>query len=191
MRRYALHAQSLRHTVSFPRRFRNPRPPQGDQIASKRPLRETVCLLAWWKSLARSADYGPQPFRDPVVDIGESMRDFRTLTVWKKAHRVTLEVYRLTRAFPREERFGLTAHLRKSAASVPTNLAEGCGRAGERELARFVSIASGSASETEYQLLLACDLGYLSTDEYRAVDGQVNEVKKMLGALHRKLTADS
>jgi len=106
------------------------------------------------------------------------MRDFRTLTVWKKAHRLTLEVYRLT------------AHLRKPASSVPSNLAEGCGRTGERELARFVSIASGSASETEYQLLLAHDLGYLPADAYRAADGHVNEVKKMLWALRRKLTAD-
>ena len=78
------------------------------------------------------------------------MRDFRKLAVWHKAHRLTLYVYGLTSSFPREERLGLTAQLRRSAASVPTNIAAGCGRFGERELARFVSIASGSASETEY-----------------------------------------
>ena len=82
--------------------------------------------------------------------------------------------------FPREERFGLTAHLRKSATSIPSNIAEGCGREGERELARFLSIAAGSASESEYQLLLARDLGYLQPDVHRPLDDQVNEVKRML-----------
>jgi four helix bundle protein len=119
------------------------------------------------------------------------MRDFKRLTVWQKAHRLALDVYRLTSGFPREERFGLTAQLRKSAASVPTNIAEGCGRSGEREFAHFVSIASGSASETEYHLLLAHDLGYLSAHQHQVADANVNEVKKMLGALHRKLTANS
>ena len=74
------------------------------------------------------------------------MRDFRDLQVWQKAHRLTLDVYRATRSFPTEERYGLTAQLRRSAASIPTNIAEGCGRDGERELARFISIAAGSAS---------------------------------------------
>ena len=70
------------------------------------------------------------------------MRDFRELKVWHQAHRLTLDVYKLTLLFPRDERFGLVTQLRKSAASVPTNIAEGCGRYGERELARFVAIAS-------------------------------------------------
>ena len=118
------------------------------------------------------------------------MRDFKRLTVWQKAHRLALDGYRLTAGFPREERFGLTAQLRKSAASVPTNIAEGCGRFGDREFARFVSIASGSATETEYHLLLAHDLGYLADDPYAASDAQVNEVKKMLRALHGRLIAN-
>ena len=89
------------------------------------------------------------------------MRDFRDLQVWQKAHRLVLEVYAATRSFPTDERYGLTAQVRRSAASVPTNIAEGCGRDGERDLARFISIAAGSASETEYHLLLARDLEYL------------------------------
>lgn len=117
------------------------------------------------------------------------MRDFRELQVWRKAHQLSLEVYRATRSFPSEERFGLTAQLRRSAASVPTNIAEGCGRGSERELARFLSIAAGSASETEYHLLLTRDLEYLSAAEHERLAGLVNEVKKMLGALHRKLAA--
>lgn len=118
------------------------------------------------------------------------MRDFKSLTVWQKAHSLTLKVYRMSGAFPREERFGLTAQLRKSTASVPTNIAEGCGRYGDREFARFVSIAAGSACETEYHLLLAYDLGYLADETYRAADAQINEVKKMLRGLHGRLTAN-
>ena len=92
------------------------------------------------------------------------MRDFRELKVWEKAHRLTLQVYRITKNFPSDEQFGLTVQLRRAAASVPTNIAEGCGRDSERELARFMSIAGGSASEVEYQLLLACDLNYIQDE---------------------------
>jgi four helix bundle protein len=118
------------------------------------------------------------------------MRDFRDLQVWQKAHRLTLDVYQATRNFPTEERYGMTAQLRRSAASIPTNLAEGCGRDGERELARFISIAAGSAAETEYHLMLARDLEYLPAHDHDRLAGLVTEVKKMLGALHRKLKAD-
>jgi four helix bundle protein len=116
-----------------------------------------------------------------------TMRDFKELKVWQKAHRFVLDVYRHTRDFPPEERFGLTSHLRKSATSVPSNIAEGCGREGERELARFLSIAGGSASEAEYQLLLARDLDYLSHDHHHQLDAQVNEVKRMLNSFVQTL----
>jgi four helix bundle protein len=119
------------------------------------------------------------------------MRDFRKLKVWEKAHCFTLQVYKITKIFPSDERFGLTAQLRRAAASVPTNIAEGSGRESERELARFMSIAAGSASEVEYQLLLACDLGYIQNEAYRKLDQQVNEVKKMLNSFILKLTAKS
>ena len=85
-------------------------------------------------------------------------------------------------SFPSDERFGLTAQLRRSAASVPTNIAEGCGREGERELARFLSIAAGSASETEYHLLLALDLGYLPRAGHQPLHDLVIEIRKMLSA---------
>ncbi len=119
------------------------------------------------------------------------MRDFRSLKVWEKAHQLTLAVYKATRAFPSEERYGLTRQLRRSAASVPTNLAEGCGRDSERELHRFMSIAAGSASEAEYQLLLARDLGYLPTDAYQGLHSSVTEAKRMLAGFMKKLRADS
>jgi four helix bundle protein len=119
------------------------------------------------------------------------MKDFRKFKVWEKAHNFTLQVYRLTRNFPSDERFGLTAQLRRAAASVPTNIAEGCGRDSERELARFMSIAAGSASEVEYQLILACDLNYIQDETYGELHQQVNELKKMLNSFIKKLTAKS
>ena len=115
------------------------------------------------------------------------MRDFKELKVWQKAHHLVLGVYRHTKSFPPEERFGLTRQLRNAAASIPSNIAEGCGRVGERELAHFLSIAAGSASEAEYQLLLARDLGYLQGDAHRQLDDQVNEVKRMLNSFLQKL----
>ena len=118
------------------------------------------------------------------------MRDFRELKVWQKAHGFVLDVFRHTKTFPAGERFGITAHLRKSATSVPSNIAEGCGRKTEREFARFLSIAAGSTSESEYQLLLARDLGYLEDEPYLHLDQQVNEVKRMLNSLIQKLTAN-
>ena len=118
------------------------------------------------------------------------MRDFRELLVWQKAHRLTLDVYRTTKTFPTEERYGLTAQLRRSVASVPTNIAEGCGRDGQRDFTRFLSIAAGSASEVEYHLMLARDLEYPPTQTHDQLHDLVTEVKKMLAALHRKLTAE-
>jgi four helix bundle protein len=117
------------------------------------------------------------------------MRDFRNLKVWQKAHSLVLDVYRSSRGFPTDERFGLTSHLRKSAISIPSNIAEGCGRESERELARFLSIAAGSASETQYQILLAHDLSYLKIEEYEHLNGLVTEVKRMLYSLHQKVSA--
>jgi four helix bundle protein len=83
------------------------------------------------------------------------MRNFKELKVWQKAHQWVLEIYRVTASFPLEERYGLVSQLRRSAASVPANIAEGRGRKSEREFARYLDIAAGSASETEYHILLA------------------------------------
>jgi len=118
------------------------------------------------------------------------VRAFRELVVWQKAHALTLALYKVTRDFPRDERFGLTAQARRAAASVPANLAEGCGRRTAADFGRFVQIALGSASELEYHLVLAADLGFLPPDEYAALDTCTTEVKRMLTGLARKLTAD-
>ena len=86
--------------------------------------------------------------------MDESVKDFHELKVWQKAHQLTLAVYQTTAGFPREELYGLTSQLRRASSSVGANLAEGCGRNGDAEFARFCSIAMGSASELEYHLLL-------------------------------------
>lgn len=117
------------------------------------------------------------------------MKDFRGLKVWEKAHALALQVYQVSAAFPRAEMFGLTAQIRRASTSIPSNLAEGCGRRTDNDLGRFVVIAMGSASELEYQLLLSRDLGYVSGTVYEDLAGRVVEVKRMLAALVRRLTS--
>jgi four helix bundle protein len=119
------------------------------------------------------------------------MRDFRTLRVWEKAHQLTLVVYKTTRNFPQNELYGLTSQMRRASASIPTNIAEGCGRETEAELARFMYIALGSASELEYQCLLAHDLNFLSDSVYQDLHNKATEVKRMLTAFIKKLKAES
>jgi len=118
------------------------------------------------------------------------MKDFRKLSVWQKSHELTLAVYKATRTFPREELYGLTSQTRRSSASIPANIAEGCGRSGDTELGRFLQIAAGSASELEYHLLLSRDLGILNIAAYDALVGKAVEVKRMLCSLIKKLKAD-
>ena len=115
------------------------------------------------------------------------MRDFRNLQVWEKGHSLTLNVYKATASFPKDELYGLISQIRRSSASIPTNIAEGCGRNGDAELARFMTISLGSASEVEYQLLLAHDLGYLSQDLYTELHEKVTEIKRMLAGFIKTL----
>lgn len=108
------------------------------------------------------------------------MRNFRELKVWEKAHTFVLGVYGVTCQFPDNERYGLTSQLRRASASVPSNLAEGCGRNTEKDLAHFCDIAMGSACEAEYQLILAHDLHYIDDHQYQSLEDQLIEVKRML-----------
>ena len=107
------------------------------------------------------------------------MRDFHRLKVWGKAHAVTLEVYQATRGFPKEEMYGLTSQMRRAAASVCANVAEGCGRRGALEFARFLDIAQGSASELEYHLLLSVDLKLLDPETHTRLNSEVVQVKRI------------
>jgi len=119
------------------------------------------------------------------------MRDFRTLKVWQKAHEMALCVYKATQPFPREELYGLVSQLRRATTSVPANIAEGSGCNGNREFAYFLRIAFRSASEAEYHLLLARDLGYLDSKVHQSLNNRVTEVKRMLTGLIEKLNTDN
>ena len=118
------------------------------------------------------------------------MKDFRDLKVWRLAHTVTLAVYQCTRDFPREETYGMTSQLRRCSASVAANIAEGCGRRGNGEFHRFLQIASGSASELDYHLLLARDLEFLPVAEYERLAQGLNELRRMLTSLILKVDAE-
>jgi four helix bundle protein len=117
------------------------------------------------------------------------MQDFRQLEVWQKAHRLTLAVYRATAAFPSSEQYGLTSQVRRASVSIPANIAEGCGRDGSPDLARFLQMAMGSASEVEYHLLLSKELGYLSVPASKQLTAEIVEVKRMLASLIKRVRA--
>lgn len=118
------------------------------------------------------------------------MQDFRQLKVWQAAHHTTVEPYRMTRRFPKEELYGLAGQIRRRSASIAANIAEGCGRGANPDFARFLHIAMGFASELEYHLLLAHDLELLTHDEYERMGSKVTEVKRMLTSLIRKVKAE-
>jgi four helix bundle protein len=115
------------------------------------------------------------------------LKDFKRLEVWQLAHQLTLSIYSATSIFPKHELFGLTSQLRRSAASIGSNIAEGCGRGGQIEFNRFLQIAAGSCSEVEYQLLLARDLRYVPPDLHSSLERETQSVRRMLAALTRSI----
>ena len=118
------------------------------------------------------------------------MKDFRDLLVWRKAHLLTLASYRSTQDFPKQETYGLTSQIRRSAASIAANIAEGCGKPGNAGFHRFLNIASGPASELEYHFLLSKDLGFIDASGYEQLNNDVVEVKRMLASLARKVNEE-
>lgn len=115
------------------------------------------------------------------------MQNFKDLKVWVKSHEITLKIYSLTKGFPKEEIYTLTSQIRRCSSSIPANIAEGCGKNSNSDLGRFLNIALGSANETEYFLLLAKDLGYLTIDDHQLLERSINEVKAMLISLIQKV----
>jgi four helix bundle protein len=115
------------------------------------------------------------------------MKNFRDLQVWQKAHVLTLNSYKATAQFPREELYGLVSQIRRCSASIAANMAEGCGRRGNAQFHRFLQIATGSASELQYHFLLARDLGFISAKDYSSLNDSVVELKRMLSSLSRKV----
>jgi four helix bundle protein len=115
------------------------------------------------------------------------LKDFKELKAWNKAHEVTLELYRQTRQFPREELYGLTSQIRRAASSMGANIAEGSGRRSDGEMSRFLHIARGSAVELEYHLLLARDLELLPVSSFTVLARQVDEIQRMLTSLIQRV----
>lgn len=114
------------------------------------------------------------------------MRNFRKLSVWEKSHSLVLSIYKHTSWFPKEEVYGLTSQMRRSASSIPSNIAEGCGRNTQPQFARFLNIAFGSASELEYQIILSKDLEFIRDEVFNELLQNVTEIKRMLSSLLKK-----
>ena len=108
------------------------------------------------------------------------MRDFHKLGIWQRSHQLTLDVYKVSKSFPKDELFGLTSQIRRAASSIPTNIAEGCGRASNKDYAHFLQIAIGSASEIEYELLLAHDLEYINDEAFNKLTSETIAIRKMI-----------
>ena len=115
------------------------------------------------------------------------MRDFKKYEIWELSHRFTLEVYQLTSQFPKEELYNLTSQIRRTSASIPTNISEGCGRNSDKEFNHFLNISLGSANETEYLLLLSKDLKYISEESFSELELKVNTIKSKIFKLKQKL----
>lgn len=115
------------------------------------------------------------------------MRDFRKYKVWELGHEISISMYKISQFFPPEEIYGITSQMRRAAYSIPSNIAEGCGRESDTEFKRFLIISQGSSSELEYFSLLAKDLGYIDDSIYLKLNDSINKVKRSLNKLIQKL----
>lgn len=115
------------------------------------------------------------------------MRNFQTLSIWQRSHQLTLETYKMTQGLPKEELFGLTSQMRRSASSVPTNIAEGCGRNSNAQLSNFLQISLGSISELHYQFILSKDLLYINEPTFSKLEAEAIEIRRMMFAYRSKL----
>jgi four helix bundle protein len=116
------------------------------------------------------------------------MQDFKNLTVWHAARRLTKSIYQMTALFPENERFGLSSQMRRASISICSNIAEGCGRRGDPEFRRFLSLAMGSACELESELILCLDLSLIAAAPQQEVLKTLTEIKRMLGGLINRLS---
>lgn len=119
------------------------------------------------------------------------MKDFRKLTVWQKSHNLAILIYKITNDYPKAELYGITSQLRRAITSIPTNIAEGCGRGSDKDFAKFIQIAFASACESEYLILLSNDLGFLVNDDYERLNKDICEIKKMLTSLVKNLNSNA
>ncbi len=119
------------------------------------------------------------------------MRDYQQLEIWQRSDKLTLKVYAVTQSFPKEEIFGLVSQMRRSASSIPTNIAEGCGRDSSAELKRFLTIAAGSSSELQYQFILSKDVGYINDSLFKELFDEITQIRKMVYSYCERLKTDS
>ena len=117
------------------------------------------------------------------------MIDYRKYNVWQKSHQMVLDIYAITTTFPKSEQFNLISQINRAAVSIPSNIAEGCGRETQKELIRFLFISSGSAHELEYLILLSSDLNFIEKEKSEKLHLELSEIKKMLAALIKKINA--
>ncbi len=115
------------------------------------------------------------------------MRDFRKYDIWKLSHQLTLDIYKISNSFPNSEIYGIVSQLRLASVSIPTNISEGCGRDSDSEFSRFLTIALGSANETEYLLILSRDLNYIDDNSFETLNTLVNLIKQKTYSLKQKL----
>ena len=115
------------------------------------------------------------------------MQDYKTLKVWQKSHYLVLDVYEVSKSFPKEEMFALTTQLKRACYSIPSNIAEGCGKHSQADLAKFLQIRLGSANEVEYFFLLCRDLNYIEDNTYEGLVEKINEIRAMLIKLIQKV----
>ena len=118
------------------------------------------------------------------------MKDYRQLNVWSKSHVLVKDLYLATSKFPRDELFGMTSQIRRAVASIPTNIAEGCGRGSDADFRRFMQIAFGSANEIEYLIFLSYELKYIQETDFLEYNNKIIEIKKMLAGMIKKLSVD-
>ncbi len=115
------------------------------------------------------------------------MQNYKDLKVWEKAHLLALEIYKASKGFPKEEQFNITSQLRRASASIPTNIAEGCGKFSGKDFGNFLQISLGSANEVEYLILFSSELGFLDKSLSENFFKEIGEIKGMLIALIKKV----
>lgn len=115
------------------------------------------------------------------------MQDYKDLRVWQKSHQLTLDIYKTTEGFPKEEKYGLVSQLRRATYSIPLNIVEGCGRRTNKDKASFFQTAFSSAQEVQYINLLSKDLGYIDQNKFENIEANVSEIKAMIVGFIKKL----
>ncbi len=117
----------------------------------------------------------------------EKVQNFKELIVWAKSHELTLEIYKVTKGFPSDEKYGMVSQMRRAAYSIPANIIEGHSRKSKNEFLQFLSIAKGSLEELKYFVILAADLDYIAVEEQNKIDGLTTEVSKLLYSFTRRV----